>query len=87
MTSVIITAIGTARSTPTTQRINAQMIMLIKMTTGFTPKVLFINKGMNMLFSNRCRRNTAPMTTRAPEFPKWINATNAAAIPPINGPT
>jgi hypothetical protein len=40
---------------------------------------------MNTLFSNRCNKNTTPITTRTPYIPKCINATNAAAKPPING--
>lgn len=76
---VMITAIGTARSTPTTQRINAQMIMLMKMTTGLTPSVLFINNGISTLFSNRWINNTTPTTINAPYIQKFMNATNAAA--------
>lgn len=66
----MMTAIGTARSMPITQRINAQMIMLIKMTTGLTPSVLVINTGINTLFSNRWMSNTTPITINAPEKPK-----------------
>lgn len=66
MMRVIITAIGTARSTPTIHRIIAPMIILMKITTGFTPNVLVINKGINTLFSNRCIKKTTPITINAP---------------------
>ena len=81
----MITAIGTASNTPTTPKINAQIIILIKITTGFTPRVLFINNGINTLFSNRCIRKITPITINAPYMPKLINATNAAANHQMNG--
>ena len=81
----MITAIGTARSTPTNHNINAQIIILIKMTTGLTPSVLFINNGINTLFSNRCIRKITPITINAPYTPKFMNATNAAANHQMNG--
>ena len=63
---VIITAIGTASNTQTIHRIMAQIIILMKMTTGFTPNVLFINNGINTLFSNRWSKNTTHTTINAP---------------------
>lgn len=62
----MMTAIGTASNTQTTPRINAPMIILMKITTGLTPKVLFINSGMKTLFSNRWSKKTAPITINAP---------------------
>jgi len=86
MTKVMITAIGTASNTPTSHKINPHIIILMKMTTGFTPSVLFISNGMNTLFSNRCNKNTTPITINAPYIPKLIKATKAAAIHQTNGP-
>lgn len=66
MIKVIITAIGTASKTHTTPKINAQIIILMKMTIGLTPKVLFINNGMNTLFSSHWIKKTTPITINAP---------------------
>gem|GEM_PF-1312903 len=84
--SVMMTAIGTASNIHTIHKIKAQIIILMKMTTGLTPKVLFINNGINTLFSNRCNKKTTPITINAQYIQKLRNATKAAANPPINGP-
>jgi hypothetical protein len=74
----MITAIGTAKSTPTNHMINDPTIILIKITTGLTPKVLFISRGIKTLFSNHWMRITIPITISNPGSPKCTNATMAA---------
>ena len=83
---VMITAIGTARSTPTTHIISPQMIMLMKISTGFTPSVLCIKTGMSTLFSNRWIKIAIPTTNIAAYTSTLINATRAAIVPPMIGP-
>lgn len=84
--SVTITAIGTASKIPRNPRISPQMIMLMKITIGLTPKVLFINNGISTLFSSHCKSIAQPITIKAPYRQKCMKATNAAAAPPMNGP-
>jgi len=62
----MITAIGTANNIQTIHKINAQIIILMKITTGLTPKVLFINNGTNTLFSNHWIKKITPITINAP---------------------
>ena len=62
----MITAIGTANSAQITHKINHHIIILMKITTGFTPRVLFINKGIMTLFSNCWIINTTPIIINTP---------------------
>ena len=84
--SVTMTAIGTASKIPKNPKISPQIIILMKITIGLTPKVLFINNGMSTLFSNRCNNITHPITINAPYRQKLMKATNAAAAHHTNGP-
>jgi hypothetical protein len=51
---VIITAIGTAKNIQTNHMISHQIIILIKIVSGLTHKVLFITRGISTLFSSHC---------------------------------
>ena len=82
----MITAIGTAKSTPTNPMINDPTIILMKITTGLTPSVLFISSGISTLFSSHWIRTTIPITISAPGSPKCTNATTAATDHPRIGP-
>lgn len=82
----MMTAIGTAKSTPINPITNDPSIILIKITTGFTPSVLFIRSGIKTLFSSRWMRKITAATIKPPTHPKWIKATTTATNPHNKGP-
>lgn len=67
--NVIISANGTASSIPTNPITNAPITILIKITTGFTPSVLFITTGIRILFSVRCMSKNNPIIKNPPPRP------------------
>jgi len=82
----MITAIGTAKSTPIIPIINAHIIILMNITTGFAPKVFCMRSGINTLFSSHWITIIIARTISAPGKPKCTKATITAIDHHKSGP-
>ena len=66
--------------------IKDHIIILINITTGFAPKVLFMRRGMNTLFSSHWITIIIARTISAPGKPKCTKATITAIDHHKSGP-